>query len=171
MFCRRSKNAASRDVHERASGKVPSNREHFSNLLRRETGGSESRFPKVAWLRCHLRHRQRGSQSCSKLDSALRHLHRRSRSSQRNQKRDRCLAQSQLPRCQNSCAESAQSTNPWSRLQRPTERARGMVADCLSAIIELRSEWRLIRRSHAYTPAQRASSPTLLRASCRNEDG
>src|SRR5436305_8154013 len=64
---------------------------------------------------------------------------------QETRKRDRCLAQSQLPRCQDSCPESAQSTNPGSRLQRPTERARDMVADCLSAIIELRFERRLIR--------------------------
>src|SRR5207248_741270 len=86
MFCCRCQNTASRDVRERASGKVPSNQEHFSNLLRRETGGSQSQAPKVAWLRCHFRHRQRRSQSCSKLDSALRPLHRRSGSSPRNQK-------------------------------------------------------------------------------------
>src|SRR6266568_145319 len=178
MFCRRCQNAASRDAHDSASAKVPSNREHFSNLLRRETGGSQSRAPKVAWLRCHLRHRQRGSQSCSKLDSALRPLHRRSRCSQRNQKRDRCLAQSQLPRCQNSCAESAQSTNPWSRLQRATERARDLAAHCLPAISELR-QWfvaeqdldkrRMIRRPNAYAPARQTISPTLLRTPHSNE--
>src|SRR5207237_9727134 len=80
-----------------------------------------------------------------KPDSTSAPLPRRSASATSNQKRDRCLAQSQLPSGQDPCPESAQSTNPGSRLQRPTERARDMVADCLSAIIELRFERRLIR--------------------------
>jgi hypothetical protein len=92
--------------------------------------------------------------------------------------RAKIVAESHLPRCQNSGLQSSQSTNCWSGLQRATERARDLAAHCLPAICEFRlwfvaeqdlDQRRMIRRPNAYTPARQTMSTTLLRTPHSNE--